>query len=160
MNDRDRILQDITGLVSGVIVGGIIIVIGRLLFSNSLVPVYTGNWVQTNYDPAALIVFAVSTVFSIFWYLITIKWWLTYKPERASFAKSIWILLLTFPVLSFIFAVFYWGKDGNAVLEPSAFLALSIALGLAIIFNYWMATALSTPRNMLNVVPFARLLRR
>jgi hypothetical protein len=160
MNDRDRILQETTGLAAGVIVGAIALVVGRLLFSNSLVPVYTGNWVQTNYDPAALTVLAVSTVFAIFWYLITLNWWLTYKPEKAPSAKSVWALLSVFPILSFVVAVFYWGKDGGAALGSSAFFTLSITLGSAILFSYWMATALSTPGNMSSVVPLASLIRR
>jgi hypothetical protein len=160
MEDRDRILQETTGLAAGVIGGAIILVVGKLLFSNSVVPINKGDWVQTNYDPAALTVFLISTVFAIIWYLITCNWWLKYEPKQSTLATSIWVLLFVVPILSFVIALFYWGKDGDADLGLSAFLALLIALGLAMLFSYWGATALSTPKNMSSVIPLASLFRR
>lgn len=146
MDDRGRVIQETTGFAAGVIFGAIFLVVGRLLFSNSIVPINKGDWIQTNYDPAALTVFFVSTVFAIIWYLITCNWWLKYNPKQSTLATSIWALLFVVPLLSFFMALFYWGKDGNTDLGVSAFFALLIALGLAMLCSYWGATALSTPK--------------
>lgn len=156
MSDENPIWQQLTALAVGPIIGAMIIVVGRLLFSNGIIPTYTSDWVQSNYDPAATLVFIISTLFAIIWYIITYRWWPKFRTPEAQKARYIWIVLFIPPLLTFVAGLFIGGRDGG----PLALIVLPIALFLGMVSSYWVATALSTPENMYHVVPLASLFRR
>ncbi|MGK7883229.1 MAG: hypothetical protein AB4057_01215 [Crocosphaera sp.] len=157
MSEENPIWQQLTALAVGPIIGAMIIVIGRLLFSNGIIPTFTSDWVQSNYDPAATIVFAFSTICAIIWFIITYRWWPQFSPRKETLkARYIWIVLFIPPLLAFVAGLFIGGRDAG----PLALIVLPIALFLGMVCSYWVATALSTPENMYHVVPLASLFRR
>lgn len=160
MNEQNSILPEITGLAAGIIIGAMIMVIGRMLFGNGIIPTYTSNWIQSNYMPAVLVVGAFSSVFAVIWYLISLKWWRTFTEKEFSQARISWWLLFVLPFLSFIISLFIWGKDGNNNLETTALGFFGLILLLGMCSSYWLSTALSTPPNMRRVVPLVGLFPR
>ncbi|MDB9416132.1 hypothetical protein [Microcystis aeruginosa] len=160
MNEQNSILSEIAGLAAGIIIGAMIMVIGRMLFGNDIIPTYTSNWIQSNYMPAVLVVGAFSSVFAVIWYLISLKWWRTFTEKEFSQARISWWLLFVLPFLSFIISLFIWGKDGNNNLETIALVFFSLILLLGMFSSYWLSTALSTPPNMRRVVPLVGLFPR
>ncbi|WP_419546199.1 hypothetical protein [Microcystis sp.] len=160
MNEQNSILPEITGLAAGIIIGAMIMVIGRLLFGNGIIPTYTSNWIQSNYDPAVLVVWATSSAFAVIWYLISLKWWRTFTEKEFSQAQFFWLLLFVLPFLSFIISLFIWGKDGNNNLETITLVFFSLILLLGMCSSYWLSTAFSTPPNMRRVVPLFSLFPR
>ncbi|GCL58855.1 hypothetical protein [Microcystis aeruginosa] len=160
MNEQNSILPEITGLAAGIIIGAMIMVIGRLLFGNGIIPTYTSNWIQSNYDPAVLVVWATSSAFAVIWYLISLKWWRTFTEKEFSQAQFFWLLLFVLPFLSFIISLFIWGKDGNNNLETITLVFFSLILLLGMCSSYWLSTAFSTPPNMRRVVPLFGLFPR
>lgn len=160
MNEQNSILPEITGLAAGIIIGAMIMVIGRLLFGNGIIPTYTSNWIQSNYMPAVLVVGAFSSVFAVIWYLISLKWWRTFTEKEFSQAQFFWLLLFVLPFLSFIISLFIWGKDGNNNLETITLVFFSLILLLGMCSSYWLSTAFSTPPNMRRVVPLFSLFPR
>ena len=160
MNEQNSILPEITGLAAGIIIGAMIMVIGRMLFGNGIIPTYTSNWIQSNYDPAVFVVWAVSSVFAVIWYLISLKWWRTFTEKEFSQAQFFWLLLFVLPFLSFIISLFIWGKDGNNNLETITLVFFSLILLLGMCSSYWLSTAFSTPPNMRRVVPLFSLFPR
>lgn len=160
MNEQNSILPEITGLAAGIIIGAMIMVIGRMLFGNGIIPTYTSNWIQSNYDPAVLVVWATSSAFAVIWYLISLKWWRTFTEKEFSQAQFFWLLLFVLPFLSFIISLFIWGKDGNNNLETITLVFFSLILLLGMCSSYWLSTAFSTPPNMRRVVPLVGLFPR
>lgn len=160
MNEQNSILPEITGLAAGIIIGAMIMVIGRMLFGNGIIPTYTSNWIQSNYDPAVLVVWATSSAFAVIWYLISLKWWRTFTEKEFSQAQFFWLLLFVLPFLSFIISLFIWGKDGNNNLETITLVFFSLILLLGMCSSYWLSTAFSTPPNMRRVVPLFGLFPR
>lgn len=160
MNEQNSILPEITGLAAGIIIGAMIMVIGRLLFGNGIIPTYTSNWIQSNYDPAVRVVWATSSAFAVIWYLISLKWWRTFTEKEFSQAQFFWLLLFVLPFLSFIISLFIWGKDGNNNLETITLVFFSLILLLGMCSSYWLSTAFSTPPNMRRVVPLFSLFPR
>lgn len=160
MNEQNSILPEITGLAAGIIIGAMIMVIGRMLFGNGIIPTYTSNWIQSNYDPAVSVVCVISSAFAVIWYLISLKWWRTFTEKEFSQARISWWLLFVLPFLSFIISLFIWGKDGNNNLETIALFFFSLILLLGMCSSYWLSTALSTPPNMRRVVPLFSLFPR
>lgn len=160
MNEQNSILPEITGLAAGIIIGAMIMVIGRMLFGNGIIPTYTSNWIQSNYDPAVLVVWATSSAFAVIWYLISLKWWRTFTEKEFSQAQFFWLLLFVLPFLSFIISLFIWGKDGNNNLETITLVFFSLILLLGMCSSYWLSTAFSTPPNMRRVVPLFSLFPR
>jgi hypothetical protein len=160
MNEHNSILPEITGLAAGIIVGAMIMVIGQLLFGNGIIPTYTSNWIQNNYVPAVLVVWATSSAFAVIWYLISLKWWPKYTEKEFSQARFFWLLLFVLPFLSFIISLFILGKDGNNNLQTVALVFFSLILLLGMFSSYWLSTALSTPPNMRRVVPLVGLFPR
>jgi hypothetical protein len=55
MNEQNSIPPEIAGLAAGIMIGAMIMVIGRMLFGNGIIPTYTSNWIQSNYMPAVLV---------------------------------------------------------------------------------------------------------
>ena len=153
MNEQNSILPEITGLAAGIIIGAMIMVIGRMLFGNGIIPTYTSNWIQSNYLPAVRFVWAFSSVFAVIWYLRSLKWWRTFTEKEFSQARFFWLLLFVLPFLSFIISLFIWVKDGNNNLEFIALVFFISILLLGMCSSYWLSTALSTPPNMRRVVP-------
>lgn len=160
MNEQNSILPEITGLAAGIMIGAMIMVIGRMLFGNGIIPTYTSNWIQSNYDPAVLVVWATSSAFAVIWYLISLKWWRTFTEKEFSQAQFFWLLLFVLPFLSFIISLFIWGKDGNNNLETITLVFFSLILLLGMCSSYWLSTAFSTPPNMRRVVPLFSLFPR
>ncbi|MCZ8223448.1 MAG: hypothetical protein O9324_05700 [Microcystis sp. LE19-84.1B] len=160
MNEQNSIPPEIAGLAAGIMIGAMIMVIGRMLFGNGIIPTYTSNWIQSNYMPAVLVVGAFSSVFAVIWYLISLKWWRTFTEKEFSQARISWWLLFVLPFLSFIISLFIWGKDGNNNLETKALVFFSLILLLGMCSSYWLSTALSTPPNMRRVVPLVGLFPR
>ncbi|AVQ72974.1 hypothetical protein B5D77_18100 [Microcystis sp. MC19] len=160
MNEQNSIPPEIAGLAAGIMIGAMIMVIGRMLFGNGIIPTYTSNWIQSNYMPAVLVVGAFSSVFAVIWYLISLKWWRTFTEKEFSQARISWWLLFVLPFLSFIISLFIWGKDGNNNLETIALVFFSLILLLGMCSSYWLSTALSTPPNMRRVVPLVGLFPR
>ncbi|MFN9965211.1 MAG: hypothetical protein ACK52F_00365 [bacterium] len=160
MNEQNSIPPEIAGLAAGIMIGAMIMVIGRLLFGNGIIPTYTSNWIQSNYDPAVLVVWATSSAFAVIWYLISLKWWRTFTEKEFSQARISWWLLFVLPFLSFIISLFIWGKDGNNNLETKALVFFSLILLLGMCSSYWLSTAFSTPPNMRRVVPLFSLFPR
>lgn len=160
MSERNSMLPEITGLAAGIIVGAMVMVIGRFLFNNGIVPTYTNNWIENNYDPAAFVVWVVSAIFAIIWYFVSLKWWRTFTAKESGQAFFLWLLLFALPILSCVISLFIWGKDGNNSLEALAFFVLILILSIGMFFGYWLSTALSTPSNMCHIIPLTRLFRR
>jgi len=160
MSEQNSILPEITGLAAGIVVGAMVMVVGRFLFGDGIVPTFTDNWVQSNYDPAAFVVWVVSAIFAIIWYFVSLKWWRTFTAKESGQAFFLWLLLFVLPILSCVISLFIWGKDGSNTLEVLAFVVLVLILGLGMLFSYWLSTALSTPSNMCHIIPLARLFRR
>ena len=160
MNEQNSILPEITGLAAGIIIGAMIMVIGRMLFGNGIIPTHTSNWIQSNYDPAVRVVWATSSAFAVIWYLISLKWWRTFTEKEFSQAQFFWLLLFVLPFLSFIISLFIWGKDRNNNLETITLVFFSLILLLGMCSSYWLSTAFSTPPNMRRVVPLFSLFPR
>jgi len=160
MSQQNPILQELTGLASGVIVGTMIIIVGRYLFTSQIVPVAATGWVQANYDPASITVILTSTFFATIWYLVSLRWWTKFSPVQSNSARFIWFLLFAPPVISVLMSFIIWGKDGGNNLEIFASFIFLIALSLGMLSSYWIATAFSTPDRMRHVVPLISLLPR
>ena len=161
MSQQNPILQELTGLASGVIVGTMIIIVGRYLFTSQIVPVAKTGWVQSNYDPASIAVILTSAFFATIWYLISLRWWTKFIPaEQSNLARIIWFLLFDPPVVTVLMSFIFLGKDGGSNLEIFPSFIFLIALSLGMLSSYWIATAFSTPDRMRHVVPLISLLPR
>ncbi len=164
MNEREDRLFEIAALAGGIIFGAIILIIERLLFAYSIAPLsYTlpEDWLRDNYNPAAVIVFLVSAIAAIVWYLIALRWWTKFDATKdTTSARSWWILLFAFPIIIVIAAISLWGNEDGTSLGGGSLLVFSVLLCLGMLSSYWVSTGLSTPINMKHVVPFAGLLPR
>lgn len=164
MNDRESRLGEITALAASIIVGGIIMVVGRLPLAYGIAPLSLTapeDWLRTNYNPAAITAFLTSALAAIAWYLIALKWWTNYKArQQAMQARLIWILLGILAVASVVLGIIIWGNEEGASLQIFSFIIFVVTLSLSMMSSYWLATVLSTPINMVHIIPLSHLFRR
>lgn len=165
MNDKETSLGQITGLVAGIIIGAIIMILGRLPFSWGIAPLILSvpdDWLRTNYNPSAFLVFLTSAIAAVAWYLIALKWWNNYhdtKEEKMQ-AKLIWFLLGILAVAGVVLGIIIWGNEEGGSLQIPSFIVFAVTLSLGMLSSYWLATVWSTPSNILTVIPFYDFTRR
>lgn len=112
-----------------------------------------GTWINNYYNPGGIVVFVVSILSTIIWYLITANAKAHQAKEVARWMVAWWIFLL-FPVLSICVAIgFFTGSNDTLVF-------LTIFFVLDILLLFWLPTATSTPGGLKFVPPGSIHLRR
>ena len=143
-----------------IIGGGLLMLLQRALFATGAggliqtTPLTRQVYAANHFTPAALVVFLVSATCAVVWYRRTLKRSVHYAPKDKGAARVTWGLILLFPLLSIIVALFFWG---NA--SPKAVSWLAGFLVIDVLVIYWLSTALSTPDLMVPTVPGASLVR-
>ena len=112
-----------------------------------------GTWINNYYNPGGIVVFVVSVLSTIIWYLMTANAKAHQAKEVAQWVVVWWIFLL-FPVLSICVAIgFFTGSNDTLVF-------LTIFFVLDILLLFWLPTATSTPGGLKFVPPGSIHLRR
>ena len=158
--DTESRVQMFLGAIA-IIGGGLLMLLEKSLFASRkfgfirTLPFERQDYAEEVFTPAGLIVFFISATCAILWYLTALKWSVRFDPTKDTTpARLRWVLFSFFPILSVIGVVWFWGSASAA-----AQLWLLVFLIVDIVIIYWLSTALSTPDNMLHVVPLATLLR-
>jgi hypothetical protein len=118
-------------------------------------------WLSDNYMPAATIVFIVSILATLIWYV-----WNTYAPPsdgKAAAARSIgWWLLLLLPILGIVVALLFAIQPAVTIgkLTGIDLPILAAMFTFDVLVIYWAATATSTPGLAKRLPPGAGLFRR
>ncbi|NEP83594.1 MAG: hypothetical protein F6K39_38975 [Okeania sp. SIO3B3] len=110
-------------------------------------------WINSHYIFGAGVVFAVSVLSTVIWYLITANAKAHQAKEVAKW-DIVWWLFLLFPLLSLFLAIgFFKGSD-------DALVPLTIFFVFDILLLFWLPTATSTPGGLKFVPPGSIKLRR
>ena len=112
-----------------------------------------GTWINNYYNPGGIVVFVVSILSTIIWYLITANAKAHQAKEVARWMVAWWIFLL-FPVLSICVAIYFFNGSNDARVFLTIFFVLDILL------LFWLPTATSTPGGLKFVPPGSIQLRR
>ena len=112
-----------------------------------------GTWINNYYNPGGMIVFVVSVLSTIIWYLMTAN----AKAHRSKEVDQwvvVWWIFLLFPVLSICGAIGFFQGSNDALVFLTIFFVLDILL------LFWLPTATSTPGGLKFVPPGSIQLRR
>lgn len=112
-----------------------------------------GTWINNYYNPGGIVVFVVSVLSTIIWYLMTANAKAHQAKEVAQWVVVWWIFLL-FPVLSICVAIYFFNGSNDARVFLTIFFVLDILL------LFWLPTATSTPGGLKFVPPGSIQLRR
>ena len=113
-----------------------------------------GTWINNYYIFGAGVVFAVSVLSTIIWYLITANA-KAHKAEEVAQWMLVWWLFLLFPILGICVAIGFFKGDSNDALG-----SLAIFFVFDILLLFWLPTATSTPGGLKYVPPGSIQLRR
>jgi hypothetical protein len=127
------------------------------IYENRIIPIKdvpVGEWLSDSYTTGAGVVFAVSILATVVWYVLAANAKVTTAAETDKWRVTWWILLLL-PIISIclgISPVFNSSKD--ALVSLTGFYILD-----AIVILYWLPTGSSSPSLLMYIPPGARLLR-
>ncbi len=110
-------------------------------------------WIQNDYMTGAAIVFGVSVVCTLLWYVLAARANIRDTRDAQPWAVVWWVLFL-FPVLSICVALYFFNRSQQALLSLTGFFVFDI------LFLYWLSTATSSPKDLKYAPPGAFLLRR
>ncbi|WP_373529581.1 hypothetical protein [Nostoc sp.] len=101
----------------------------------------------------ANIVFFVSVISTVIWYIMAAK---AQSKGGEDVAKwpLVWVIISIFPVLSIVIAIGFFRGSDQALLSLTTFFVLDV------LFLYWLTTATSSPGGLKYVPPGAFLIRR
>lgn len=139
--------------------GAIVVPIQSWLFrsgSIALLDVDPTGWVSSIFERASLIVWVVSLMASVIWYVMAVQMKRHFDPRKDTKSAMVrWWMVLLVPLLSLIGNIWIFGK-ASTVAFPwfVGFLLLNMVL------TFWLSTALSTPSILAHVVPLAFEIRR
>lgn len=128
------------------------------IYRSRLIPLNISNldaWVSNFYVPAASLVFFISLLSTVVWFVMTT----TSQANKAKEVENwrlIWWLFGLLPVLSICVAIYLIGAasiDAIASLSATGFFVLDV------LFLYWFTTATSTPGSLMFIPPLAFELR-
>lgn len=117
------------------------------------------NWVNNEYTLGAGIVFGVSSLLAIIWYVIGSKAKITGSWDTST-KKFLWVIFLIISVaVAVISAAVSWKFLPGA--SQDAKYSLSFLFVLDAVWLYWLTTAISSPQNsdLEYIPPFADFLR-
>jgi hypothetical protein len=127
------------------------------MYENRIIPIKdvpVGEWLSDSYTTGAGVVFAVSILATVVWYVLAANAKVTTAAETDRW-RVIWWVLLLLPIISIclgISPVFNSSKD--ALVSLTGFYILD-----AIVILYWLPTGTSSPSLLMYIPPGARLLR-
>ncbi|HLO85399.1 MAG TPA: hypothetical protein VK203_10360 [Nostocaceae cyanobacterium] len=110
-------------------------------------------WLSNFYMTGATVVFAVSFVCTIIWYVLAAKAQIRDGKDAERWVLIWWVLLFP-PVLSICVAIGFFRGTDQALLSLTTFFLINI------LFLYWLTTATSSPGALKFVPPGAFLVRR
>ncbi|MDJ0557176.1 MAG: hypothetical protein QNJ68_22580 [Microcoleaceae cyanobacterium MO_207.B10] len=158
MAKREESLFEVLMLLGAIASGGIFILIQRWLFTSGIIPlldVEPSKWVSSAFIPASLIVFAISAISAILWYLMALKIRPEFRVQDGTLlARAKWVAFLLAPVFSIIVTLIIFGEA-----SPTAFPYFFVFLVINMLVTFWLSTALATPTILAHVVLFAPLIR-
>lgn len=139
--------------------GAIVISIQSWLFTSGSIALWDVNptrWVASIFERASLIVWVVSSIASMIWYVMAVQMMRHFDPRKHTKSAMLkWWIVLLGPLLSLIGSIWIFGKGSTA-----AFPWLVGFLLLNMVLTFWLSTALSTPSILAHVVPLAFEIRR
>lgn len=112
------------------------------------------GWVSDEYMPGAILVFAVSAIATVVWYVMAAK----AKVNKASDSfrwQVVWWLILLLPILSICAAIGFFNRSQDALVSLTGFFILD-----AIVLLFWLPSATSSPGALMYIPPGAFLMRR
>lgn len=127
------------------------------IYQNRIIPIKdvpVGDWVSDSYTSGAGVVFGVSIIATVIWYVLAANAKVLTASETDRW-RAIWFVLLLLPIISIILGispVFNTSKD--ALVSLTGFYILD-----AILILYWLPTGTSSPSLLMYIPPGARLLR-
>ncbi len=137
--------------------GLVVISVESWLFASGIIPlsqVEPETFVRNSFTPAAQLAFWVAAICAGVWWVFTLKLRGKYlsSMHNGGYQKAtiVWYLLGACTLVSYGFALWYCGKD-----SPEAIPYALVLLLVNVVINYWVATIVSTPWDMVAVVPMA-----
>lgn len=128
------------------------------LYQNRIIPITDvpriEAWVSNEYLPGATLVFVVSFIATVLWYVMAAK----AKVNTASDSfrwQVVWWIVLLLPILSIFGAIGFFNRSQDALVSLTSFLILD-----AIFLLYWLPTATSSPGSLMYTPPGAFFMRR
>ncbi|MGK7877638.1 MAG: hypothetical protein AB4426_31350 [Xenococcaceae cyanobacterium] len=112
------------------------------------------TWLGDNYTAGALLVFGVSVIATVLWYILAA----TAKVRGANDVfrwQVVWWMLGLLPLLGIFIALLFFNESDDARLSLAGFFIFN-----GIFLLYWLPTATSSPGLLKHIPPGAFLLRR
>ncbi|BAI88990.1 MULTISPECIES: hypothetical protein [Limnospira] len=138
--------------------GAIVIPIQSWLFRSGSIALWDVDptrWVASIFERASLIVWSVSLIGSVIWYMMAVQMRRHFAPKDTKSAMVKWWIVLLLPLLVLIGNIWVFGKASTAAFPWFVgFLLLNMVL------TFWLSTAVSTPSPLAHVVPLAFEIRR
>ncbi|HBE21500.1 MAG TPA: hypothetical protein DEG17_09565 [Cyanobacteria bacterium UBA11149] len=111
-------------------------------------------WVSNYYIPGATVVFLVSVVATLLWYVMAVQARVNTAGDTFRW-QMIWWLFLLFPILSICVAIGFFGGSQDALLSLTGFLVFD-----GIFWLFWLPTATSSPASLMYIPPGSFTIRR
>lgn len=138
-----------------ILAAALVFFIQPFLFSSGIIvltDVDPIDWVYEQYMWGAAIVFTVSLIATLLWYLIAAN----SKAVRASVIgamRIVWVLLFFLPLIAIGVALAFFNDSSEALLWITAIYVIDVLL------LYWFTTAISSPKLLKYVPPGSMLVR-
>ena len=148
---------EITRLIICILIGALIIFIGQpWLYLARIVKITdvpsVEDWVSNYYMNQAGIVFFISLISVVFWFISGIKSKAETHGQLTGW-RGIWYGLLFFNVLSIFIAIYFNKVSDDALISSTLFLLFNV------IWVFWLGTALSSPNLFMYLPPGAEKIR-
>ncbi|MCM0591495.1 MAG: hypothetical protein HEQ35_21400 [Gloeotrichia echinulata IR180] len=127
------------------------------MYDNRIIPikdVSVGDWLSDHYSPGAWVVFGVSIIATVIWYVLAANAKVLTASETDRW-RVIWFVLLLLPLISIGLGISVFNNSNDALVSLTGFYIID-----AILILYWLPTGTSSPSLLMYIPPGARLLRR
>lgn len=150
------LIWELSRILGALLTGAVLLfIVQPSLFQSGYIPVTDvdiSEWIGENYTYGAVVVFVVSAISALIWYYLS----MTAKIRTAddvSKMRFVWWLIFLLPILAICAAIYFFNDSNEALLSLTAFYVIDILL------LYWLATVLSSAKDLKFVPPFAWTIR-
>lgn len=136
--------------------GGVMSFIQPLLYDKRIllikdVPIPT--WIAQQYNPGAFIVFGLSVLATVLWYVLGAR--ANIRTAKEAFNWNLyWWLFLLMPIIGICLALYFFNESKDALLSLTGLYIFNVIL------LYWLPTVTSSPKDIKRIPPGASIIRR
>lgn len=143
-------------IIISVLIGAVaMFVVQPFIYSSRLVRFPVGRievWIGNYYMPGALIVFVISVLSTIIWWVVASNT-NAHRADDVDRMALVWWLIGLFPLGSIGVAIGWFRGSQDALLS------LMVLFVLDVLWLYWLTTAISTPGSLMKIPPLAAKIR-